>query len=574
VTAPPQSSDEVELTGSSYEPGDGSATPGPGPKKRSPSARRRAAARSAARARERAVTVVGKDEAHTTRGGLTVLSDWSGLASDTLPALPLDDWEATANQELQQPWVVITTGQKLAVLALVVVCAIAAAFAPLRTALAINGLLVIFFAAANLLKLALVRRSLADPCAIRIDADDLASLAGADLPMYSILVPLYHEAAMLQQVVDGIALLDYPADRLDVKILLEEDDWETRSAALALALPAHFELLTVPEAGPKGKPRACNTGLARARGEYLVIYDAEDRPEPDQLRKAVAGFRRHVSPDTVCLQAKLNYFNRRFNVLTRWFSAEYSVWFDQLLPGLQSLKVAIPLGGTSNHFVVQRLREMGGWNPYNVTEDADLGIRIFLHGWKTAVLDTTTYEEAVSRYGNWLRQRSRWIKGYMQTYLYQMRHPLLLYRRMGRSAFTVFQLFVGGATLVLLLNPIYLAITAVWFTTSLASIQHVFPGPILYTSVAGFFAGNAAFTLVNIAGCIARRNYEDVKWAMLSPIYWLLMSMAAYKALYQLIVKPFYWEKTVHGFCRVEAELTGEVTPVIPISARAATPIA
>jgi cellulose synthase/poly-beta-1,6-N-acetylglucosamine synthase-like glycosyltransferase len=254
----------------------------------------------------------------------------------------------------------------------------------------------------------------------------------------------------------------------------------------------------------------------------------------------------------VCFQAKLNYFNRTHNLLTRWFTSEYSVWFDQLLPGLQSLDVAIPLGGTSNHFITQRLRDLGGWNAYNVTEDADLGLRIFLGGWKTAVLDTTTYEEATSRYGNWIRQRSRWVKGYMQTYLFHMRHPLRLARHMGMRAFVVFQLFFGASTLCLLLNPVYWLMVVLWYAAHFKWLELAFPGPILWVATIALFFGNAACILSLVSGTFGRRNYEDVKWAFLVPVYWILMSVAAWKALIQLTYKPSYWEKTNHGFCRYD----------------------
>src|SRR6202011_5578073 len=263
--------------------------------------------------------------------------------------------------------------------------------------------------------------------------------------------------------------------------------------------------LTIPDVGPKGKPRACNAGLSRARGQYLVIYDAEDRPEPDQLRKVVIAFRDGPS-EQICIQAKLNYFNRRYNLLTRWFTAEYSVWFDQLLPGLQSMDVAIPLGGTSNHFITARL-------------------------------------------GNWIRQRSRWVKGYMQTYLYQMRHPYRLYRQMGFKAFVAFHLFFGAGTFCLLINPLYLALTVVWFSFHPHVIQLLFPGGLLYVCTASFFLGNAAFTIATVSGCYARRHYDDVKWALLAPVYWMLMSIGAWKGVLQLIYKPYYWEKTKHGYC-------------------------
>jgi cellulose synthase/poly-beta-1,6-N-acetylglucosamine synthase-like glycosyltransferase/putative flippase GtrA len=421
---------------------------------------------------------------------------------------------------------------------------------PLLTLIVINAGLVVFFLCSNLLKLYLIRRSYSarGGSAISMQADVVGD---EDLPVYTILLPVYHESSVVSQLMTGIARLNYPSDRLDVKILLEWDDTETREAVRDIDLP-WAEVLIVPDVGPRGKPRACNFGLARARGDFVVIYDAEDRPEPDQLRKAVGAFK-FVEPGVVCLQAKLNYFNRSHNVLTRWFTAEYSMWFDQLLPGLQSLDAPIPLGGTSNHFVTSRLLALGGWNAYNVTEDADLGMRIFFRGWKTAILDSTTYEEATSRPYNWLRQRSRWVKGYMQTYLFFMRHPVRLARVMGFNALLVFQLFFGAATLGLLINPFFWLLAVAWYMTHLAGIEQVFPWPILYASTFALFFGNAVFALTMIMGCFKRRNYEDVKWAVFAPAYWIMMSIGAWKGFIQLCYKPQYWEKTDHGFCAYEA---------------------
>ena len=337
-----------------------------------------------------------------------------------------------------------------------------------------------------------------------------------------------------------------------MKLLLEEDDIETRAAAAAMDLPACFDVLVIPDVGPRGKPRACNHGLARALGEYLVIYDAEDRPEADQLRKSVMAFA-EAEPDVVCLQAQLNYFNRTYNLLTRWFTAEYSVWFDQLLPGLQAMDVVIPLGGTSNHFATSRLEELGGWNSFNVTEDADLGLRIYLQGWKTAVLETTTYEEATSRYRNWIRQRSRWVKGYMQTYLFHMRRPVWGWPgRWAPSRTPPSSCSSGPGTLCLLLNPLFWLLAVLWFATQLHLIQSIFPWPVLYLGTLGLIVGNAACVLSVVSGCFARRNYEDVKYALLVPFYWVLMSVGAWKALVQLFTKPSFWEKTEHGFCKFE----------------------
>jgi cellulose synthase/poly-beta-1,6-N-acetylglucosamine synthase-like glycosyltransferase len=429
--------------------------------------------------------------------------------------------------------------------------AIAAGLWLVPTVVVINIFLITFFAAANVLKLVLVRRGLDDPCSITVDPSAWQDVV--DWPVYTILLPVYRETSVLRQLVRGIERLDYPPDSLDVKLLVEEDDTEMIEAASAMALPSYFDICLVPDVGQRGKPRACNYGLSRARGEFLVIYDAEDRPEPDQLKKSVLAFAQADS-SVVCLQAKLNYFNRPHNLLTRWFTAEYSMWFDQMLPGLQSMDAAIPLGGTSNHFILERIDEIGGWNSYNVTEDADLGMRIYLMGWQTAVLDSTTYEEATSKLGNWVRQRSRWVKGYMQTYLFYMRHPKQMLERMGVRTFSIFVLFFGMGTLCLLINPIYWLLTVAWFTTHWSGIEAVFPRPALYLGTLGLFIGNAAFTLTAIAGCFGRRNYGDVKWMLLFPIYWILMSVAAWKGFIQLLYKPSYWEKTAHGFCAFEED--------------------
>jgi cellulose synthase/poly-beta-1,6-N-acetylglucosamine synthase-like glycosyltransferase len=176
-------------------------------------------------------------------------------------------------------------------------------------------------------------------------------------------------------------------------------------------------------------------------------------------------------------------------------------------------------------------------------------MRVFVRGWKTAVIDSTTYEEANSRVGNWIRQRSRWVKGYMQTYLYQMRHPYRLYRQMGFKAFVAFHLFFGAGTFCLLINPLYFLLTVMWFGFHPHFIQLLFPGGLLYVCTASFFLGNAAFTIATVSGCYARRHYDDVKWALLAPVYWMLMSIGAWKGVLQLIYKPYYWEKTKHGYC-------------------------
>jgi len=322
-------------------------------------------------------------------------------------------------------------------------------------------------------------------------------------------------------------------------------------------LPPFVEPVIVPVGNPQTKPRACNSGLAVARGEFLVIYDAEDRPDPDQLLKAVAAFRK-VGPKVACLQAKLNYFNPRQNVLTRLFTLEYSTWFDLVLPGLHAARAPIPLGGTSNHFRLSILRELGAWDAFNVAEDCDLGIRIYSAGLHTGILDSTTWEEANSRVGNWVRQRSRWIKGYLQSYLVHMRQPVTLSRQVGAAGFIAFQFLVGGTPFALLLNPLFWLLTVGYFLTRWNVIEQVFPWPIYYVGLFNLMVSNFLFAYLSLFGAYERGEDDLVRYGLLAPFYWALMSVAAWKGTLQLITRPHFWEKTVHGLAGSTSEMNPE----------------
>ncbi|MBV9543819.1 MAG: glycosyltransferase [Chloroflexi bacterium] len=409
-----------------------------------------------------------------------------------------------------------------------------------------------FYVGFSLYKLYLVMRALTHKLEIETTDAEIAALSDRDLPMYTLLIPLYREAEVLPMLVQAIEALDYPKVKLDVRLLLEHDDHETIGVAHAANLPSYFTPVIVPAGLPKGKPKACNYGMIQARGEYVVIYDAEDLPEPDQLKKAIVAFRKS-SPRLGCVQAKLNFYNPRQNLLTRWFTTEYSMWFDLVLPGLDASGAPIPLGGTSNHFPMRCLNELGAWDPYNVTEDADLGIRMYKGGWKTAVIDSTTYEEANPDLHNWIRQRSRWVKGYIQTYLVHMRHPLQLRKQIGTKAFLSFQFLVGGTFFSLLVNPVFWALTLAWFATHSGLIRSMFPAPVFYMGCLALFIGNFTFVYLNLAGCLQRGYYDMAVHALLSPLYWVLMSVAAWKGFLQLLRNPSYWEKTKHGLSRAPA---------------------
>jgi cellulose synthase/poly-beta-1,6-N-acetylglucosamine synthase-like glycosyltransferase len=421
--------------------------------------------------------------------------------------------------------------------------------APTTTLFALNVPITLFFLTVVVFRTVVGISGAAAETTVTITDDELRSLRDRDLPTYSILVPAYRESAVIGRLLRSLRALDYPADKLDILLLLEEDDAETLAAAKAAAPGANVRLMVVPSGQPQTKPKACNVGLLFAQGEYLVIYDAEDQPEPDQLKKAVLAFRRGPE-ELVCLQAALNYYNWNENFLTRMFTLEYSFWFDYLLPGLDKLRMPIPLGGTSNHFKTRVLRELGGWDPFNVTEDADLGIRAAMHGYRVGIVNSTTYEEANKHVGNWIRQRSRWIKGYMQTALVFSRNPVALVRRAGLRQTLGFALLIGGTPLIFLFQPISILLTIGWLITRTTALDPLFPPVILYLSLFNLLIGNALAIYINMFAVFKRRLHPLVLFSLLNPLYWLLHSIASFKALGQLFTRPYYWEKTTHGLTR------------------------
>ncbi len=415
------------------------------------------------------------------------------------------------------------------------------------------GILSFVYFADVFFNLFVVLKSLKKPPEIQIDPKKIADLNDKDLPMYTVMCPLYKEAHVLPQFVEAISKMDWPKNKLDVILLLEQDDQFTIDAAKKMNLPSYVTVQVVPDSQPKTKPKACNYGLHFAKGKYLVIYDAEDVPDPLQLKKVYLAFLN--SPDSVkCIQAKLNFYNPHQNLLTRFFTAEYSLWFDVVLTGLQSIETSIPLGGTSNHFRTQDLKDLEGWDSFNVTEDADLGIRLFKRGALTAIIDSITLEEANSSWTNWLRQRSRWIKGYMQTYLVHMRNPYKFFKEYGWHAL-LFQLVMGGKIAFMLINPFMWLLTISYFGLYAIvgpTIETFYPSIIFYMAVTSLIFGNFLFIYYYMIGAAKREHWTIIKWIFLVPIYWLLVSVAAGIALYQLIVKPHYWEKTVHGLDKMK----------------------
>ena len=322
------------------------------------------------------------------------------------------------------------SGWQRPVLAVVLAATIGfAIWKPMGTAVTLVGLCTFAYVCTMIDRVAIFRRGLAARPIVVTD-EEARAIPDADLPRYTILVPAYNEPEVVANLIGAIGALEYPPEKLQVLLLLEADDDVTIAAAKSCMESDAITIVLVPPAEPRTKPKACNYGLHFATGEIITIYDAEDHPEPLQLRRVVAAY--NALPDTVaCVQAKLAYHNGHQNILTGWFTAEYGLWFGYLLPGLMRTSSPIPLGGTSNHLLSPVLDKIGAWDPFNVTEDADLGLRIAASGYHTAVVDSVTFEEANSDPINWIRQRSRWYKGYLQTWLVHMRRPLQLLRTIG-----------------------------------------------------------------------------------------------------------------------------------------------
>jgi len=435
--------------------------------------------------------------------------------------------------------------QRLAVLTAAIAMLIAMVVAPVETIWTVTLALAFLFVPLIALRLVAAYRLLAttnDATAVYPRVPD------HELPIYTLLVPLYREAHMLPGLINALTRLDYPTAKLDIKLILEAADRETIAAAHALRLPGNVEIVVVPALHPRTKPKALNYALPLARGEYVVIYDAEDRPEPGQLRQALEAFRTGPA-NLAAVQARLNAYNARENWLTRQFTIEYCASFDGMLPTLDWLNLPIPLGGTSNHFRASALAWLMAWDPFNVTEDADLGIRLARKGYRCRVLDSTTYEEAPARLMWWLRQRTRWLKGYVQTWLVHMRSPRALWRELGPSGFFAFQVMVGGTIMAALVHPWFYALACFELAEGglLARPESVFGWP--FWLVAWFDLSAGYLATMGLGLLAVRRRFHRVLLLQISlmPLYWLLISAAAYRALWQFMTARFVWEKTEHG---------------------------
>ncbi|MCK0120986.1 glycosyltransferase [Loktanella sp. F6476L] len=376
------------------------------------------------------------------------------------------------------------------------------------------------------------------------DADHLP-IAAENLPVFTILIPLYKEKEIAAHLLERVKLIDYPRDRLDVCLVMEADDETTRASLGLTNLPSWIRPIAVPKGTLKTKPRALNYALDFARGTLVGVYDAEDAPAPDQLRKVARHFANR-GEKVACLQGVLDYYNAPVNWLTRCFTLEYAGWFRVVLPGLERLGLVVPLGGTTLFFRRHVLEKLGAWDAHNVTEDADLGVRLARRGYRTELIATTTQEEANGRFWPWVKQRSRWLKGYAITYGVHMRDPAKLYRDLGARRFWGFQILFAGTLSQFVLAPVLWSFWVMPFGFS-HPMGHYLQGWVLISVVAMFIFSELTNMFVLALGVTKAEKMWLIKWIPTMHFYFPMAALAAYKGFYELTFKPFYWDKTTHG---------------------------
>ncbi|THH37505.1 glycosyltransferase [Aliishimia ponticola] len=372
------------------------------------------------------------------------------------------------------------------------------------------------------------------------DAPDITPLR---LPRVSVMVPLLREKEIAGALIHRLERLTYPKALLDIILVLEESDEITKQTLARTELPQWMRVIEVPSgSGLMTKPRALNYALDFCRGSIVGIWDAEDSPETDQIEQVVRHFHT-AGPEVVCLQGRLDYYNSRDNWIARCFTIEYAAWWRLIMPGLARLGFVIPLGGTTLFFRRKELEELGGWDAHNVTEDADLGVRLARAGYRTELIPTVTYEEANCRAWPWIRQRSRWLKGFAITWAVHMRAPRQLWRDLGPLRFLGLQLFFVTALSQFLLAPV---LWSFWLVS--AGLLPWLAGAGAQPVLIGFFAGCEVMALLIHMAAVRRQQHRHLlPWTITMIAYFPMASVAIYKALYELVLRPFFWDKTEHG---------------------------
>ncbi len=364
-------------------------------------------------------------------------------------------------------------------------------------------------------------------------------------PKVSVLVPLYKESQILERLFQRLQVLAYPKELLEIYFIYEENDTETRNILANLDLPNHMQTIEVPTGQLQTKPRAMNYALDFCSGSIIGIYDAEDAPEINQIEQVIQKFA--VSDDKVaCIQCVLDFYNPRTNWMSRCFTIEYAVLFRLILPALDRMKLPIPLGGTSVFFRREILEKLGRWDAFNVTEDADLGYRLYRMGYRCSWISTVTYEEANYRIVPWIKQRSRWLKGLFLTALVHFKHPVELSNKIGIFATLSMTCLIIIPWILCPLAPVILPIWVLSFGLELP-IYSTFPDWFTRAIVITFIATEMMTVYLGFKATDTDQHKHLRVWLLTTILYWPIACFASYKALFEVFTRPVYWDKSEHG---------------------------
>ncbi len=411
---------------------------------------------------------------------------------------------------------------------------------PAQTALAAHAFFSLFFLSCVYLRLAAASLKSKYRYAL------LKSVDPASYPVYSVLVPLYRESEVVPELVAALDKIVWPRSKLEIKIICEADDEATLSALAAVPLKPWVEVVAVPACLPRTKPKALNFAAQLISGDFIAVYDAEDRPHPYQMVEAWQRFHGECA-NLACLQAPLVVTNIMQSGIARMFGFEYAALFRGILPWLAKKNLVLPLGGTSNHFRKSSLQNIGYWDPYNVTEDADIGLRLCRAGYRVSTITRPTYEDGPAQLDTWIKQRTRWFKGWLQTWLVHNRSPLLLMRQLGIGSFIMSQILFAGLLVSALAHPLLLY-TVIDLTVKIlsGSLENSIEATLLIVDTTNIALGYGAFLMLGYRSLITAERHRFHGVILATPLYWMAMSIAAWRAVHQLVRKPFYWEKTPH----------------------------
>lgn len=448
-------------------------------------------------------------------------------------------------QESCRNWNLAAPAPLIGLMTALLACVLALVFFPVLTLAVLSGIAILTLILSTGLKTAAFCAQVSSQLPMQ-RTPELEDSTKFRLPQVSIMVPLLREKEIAKALIARLSRLTYPKALLDVVLVLEAQDEVTRDTLSRTKLPPWMKVIEVPHTGGiTTKPRALNYALDFCRGSIIGVWDAEDAPDPGQI-EAVTYHLNAAPPDVACVQGILDYYNPRTNWLSRCFTVEYATWWRVIMPGIARLGLVIPLGGTTLFFRRHALEELRGWDAHNVTEDADLGFRLARYGYRTELIPTVTHEEATSRPWPWIRQRSRWLKGFMVTYLVHMRRPRQLLSDLGPLKFWGFQIFFLSALSQFILAPLLWSFWLVMFGLPhpVTSLLGTAPVPAL----AGLFVLCEAISIgIGLVAVSGKEHRHLLGWVPTLALYFPLGALASYKALYELVARPFFWDKTQHG---------------------------